>query len=161
MEYIRDCDTGEYICPFDGCEFRSGKNNQSTMFYHMKKHYNYVYPFKCKYCNFGSINNDQLQKHIENRHKDKINIAILKQKSYMKCPYDVCSFHGTKGNCIIHLNRIHFADITDDMMELTDDKYIKCTVCEYEFKTKTAFYYHAFDCMEFPDSLKILLKSFL
>jgi len=157
MEYTRDPETGDYICPFISCTFRSGKSNQSTMYYHMQKHINSIYPFKCKYCSFGCINQKQLDIHMQNRHKDIVKTIEEKHKYFLKCPFEDCTFQGTKGNCIIHINRIHFSSTCDEMLIGKST----CNVCEKEFKSKSAFYYHAFDCMEFDDKLQVILGDLL
>lgn len=140
-KYIRN-KNGEFVCP--NCAVI--KQNQNTMFYHMKKHEGKL-PYECDICSKDFIQKSSLDLHKLSKHKDD------KQNIY-KCPYDNCQFESmTKANRRIHTIRKHF---TDEVKRIDNDLY--CISCKKDFQSSTAFYYHAIDCIHVndPNKLKII-----
>lgn len=66
-----------------------------------------------------------------------------------KCPYDDCTFRvSTKGNCRVHMMRIHFSGLTSKYAERHEHGDYQCTLCKKDFTNSTHYYYHIYDCLE-------------
>lgn len=145
LKYIRN-DAGEYVCPTCGVT----KANQNTMHYHMKKHSDSL-PFSCKHCNKGFLQKQTLNMHISSKHSDDTDSDT---REVFECPFDGCTFSAmTKGNLRTHALRTHFLDDVEEILSIdTETKIISCTVCDKEFQSKGAFYYHCMNCIAIPDT---------
>jgi hypothetical protein len=142
MEYIRldNC----FQCP--KCPFTCSLENQSTMFYHMKTHENFL-PYKCKHCNERYLQKSLLDFHIAARHTSDV--------KKIQCPCTNCKFEDLrKGNVVIHFNRIHLADLIADIkMPSNEEKCVAtCKTCNESFKNMTGFLYHASNCITVPEN---------
>jgi len=130
MKYKQNED-GDYVCIHCGII----KKRQNTMMYHQRSHEN-PNLFPCLYCPKGFLNKQALNIHLQAKH--------LKEKEKIKCPFD-CEFTSlTKGNCLIHILRIHFHDEIQSIMDKHD-----CKKCEKHFDSHTSFLYHCKDCILF------------
>ena len=137
IKYFKN-ENGHFVCPTCGVI----KEKQNSMHYHMKKHLeelNYV----CKVCNKGFLQKQTLEQHVRVRHPDK-------NTTKHACPFDCDFTANSKGNCIIHMIRIHFNEKIKDIM-LKDAKTITCTNCITEFNSSGSFYYHCKDCLTFNE----------
>jgi hypothetical protein len=144
MKYTKN-ENGDFVCPDCGVV----KKNQSTMFYHMKKHeeeLNYV----CKACKKGFLQKQTLDLHMRSKHPELVKDTNTTDKKF-KCPFDNCEFSAlTKGNCVIHCLRVHFQDEINEMMAKDNEtKMIYCNECNKEFSSACAFYYHCKTCIDF------------
>lgn len=143
LTYKRDAE-GHYIC--DKCGYRTPSTHQSTMHYHMKKHTK-DFPYECLTCHCGFAQKQTLLNHMRARHPEQ-----LKEKENMfKCPIKGCTFQSiTKGNCLIHVARRHYADAVENHLETTvveSKKHHHCACCTKDFKSPSAFYYHILKCL--------------
>lgn len=150
LKYVRTED-GRFECPTCGVI----KENQNTMHYHMKKHDSSL-PFSCKYCKKGFLQKQTLDFHIRSKHADSESEKSTESETVYPCPFSSCEFEAkTKGNLRTHCMRTHFQEDADQLMlsdEVTHE--ICCVECEHGFKSKTAFYYHALDCIPLPENDK-------
>lgn len=142
-KYIKN-DNGDFVCP--SCDVV--KKKQNTMYYHMKKHEGKL-QFECDICKKEFVQRSSLEAHKISRHKH-----IQKEDMY-DCPFGDCEFESlTKSNRRIHCMRKHFKDETDVILDNTT-----CKECKVVFKSLTAFYYHASDCIKIDESRKTILDS--
>jgi len=144
-KYIKN-EQGWFVCP--NCNVV--KENQNTMYYHMKKHEGKL-PFECDICKKDFIQKTSLELHKLSKHKDRDTNKI----DTFKCCFDGCKFEAiTKANRRIHCMRKHFKNETD--MILDGDN--SCTSCKTHFSSTTAFYYHSINCVRIvsPERQKIL-----
>jgi hypothetical protein len=151
--YIKDTTNQLYVCPECGIH----KKNQNTMHYHIKKHKmvnqennEMNSTNSCKICKKNFLQKHTLDLHIRSKHPEFIksdpNLVDLK----IKCPFDNCNFTSlTKGNCIIHVLRLHFTDEIGKIMIKEDSKNIKCANCYKNFSNTCGFYYHCKECVVF------------
>jgi tRNA(Ile2) C34 agmatinyltransferase TiaS len=57
-----------------------------------------------------------------------------------------------KGNCVIHIIRVHFQEELRAITEVhPDTKTILCTACNKEFKSNSAFIYHCKHCLDLSE----------
>jgi hypothetical protein len=147
IKYTKNAD-GHFVCPH--CNIV--KKNQSTMHYHMKKHINElaavkVEQYECDHCDKVFLQKQPLLVHMNFKHPEQ-----LKEKTEFVCPFD-CDFTSpVKGNCLIHIIRIHFQDeLKKISVPLNDTKTICCTICKEEFKSNSAFIYHSKRCLDFTE----------
>lgn len=64
-----------------------------------------------------------------------------------KCPIPYCEFSSlTKGNCRIHVLRMHMKAKVQELLDRTDSLW-KCKQCEETFTNSTGFYYHVAECL--------------
>ena len=138
---------GNFVCPDCGAI----KRNQSTMFYHMKKHQEEL-THTCKECKKGFLQRQTLDLHIRSRHPELLKNSQAEDncKKY-NCPYDNCEFSSlTKGNTVIHCLRVHFQEEIYRLMNKDEEtKIISCNECQKEFGSSSAFFYHAKKCLQF------------
>ena len=164
MVYTRNED-GHFVCPTCGLV----KANQSSMYYHMKKHQE-TRNHTCTHCNKGFLQKQTLDLHMRSKHARHPTTPLLTaavasasgsasasssttesdnedEKTY-QCPFDNCEFKAlTKGNRIIHCLRIHFQkELRPTLTIYTDTKEHHCTTCNRDFSSATGFYYHCKDC---------------
>ena len=148
--YIKN-EAGLFVCPT--CHVT--KKNQSTMFYHMKRHLE-EFSHVCKICNKGFLQKNTLDLHYQSKHPEK------KAEKTFQCPCDTCEFVSlTKGNLIIHYLRVHCAEEIHEIMK-QDGKIYSCTVCKKDFKNLCGFMYHCKGpCLPCNDCVKCeALESF-
>jgi hypothetical protein len=144
-KYIKN-EQGWFVCP--NCNVV--KENQNTMYYHMKKHEGKL-PFECDICKKDFIQKTSLELHKLSKHKDRDTNKI----DTFKCCFDGCKFEAiTKANRRIHCMRKHFKNETDIIL----DEENSCKACKTKFSSTTAFYYHAISCVRIvsPERQKIL-----
>ena len=133
-KYIKN-EQGWFVCP--SCNVV--KQNQNTMYYHMKKHEGKL-PYECNICNKDFIQKTSLELHMISKHKDKNE----KKVDTFKCPVEGCDFEAlTKANRRIHCLRKHFKNEISNIL----DENNTCNTCKGCFLSNTAFYYHALDCI--------------
>ena len=147
-KYIKN-KNGEYICSSPNCKFIvKDKKNISTMYYHMEKQKGKL-PYECNVCS-----KDFMQKKSLEIHK----LTHTEQKDLYKCPFNDCPYETIqKGNRITHCMRKHF---TDEIKEIQDD--LSCKVCDKDFTSLSAFYYHAINCIEVNnDNKNKILESLI
>lgn len=131
-DYVKNAD-GHYECPYCG----EVKKKQNTMHYHLKKH-NGNLGYECNICKKEFIHKQALEVHKATHTKEV--------KKMIKC--DKCDFEAvTKANVRIHQMRIHYKKEVAAILERKEDCFGSCTVCEKEFASGTAFYYHAQECI--------------
>jgi len=138
MKYIKN-DEGNFVCPDCGAV----KRNQSTMFYHMKKHEEEL-KYTCKACKKGFFQKQTLDLHMRSKHPELLKNTEVDASKKFKCPYDNCEFTSlTKGNTVIHCLRFHFQEeINNIMLRDNESKTINCVECQKEFYSSCAFFYH-------------------
>lgn len=143
LKYIKN-DEGNFVCPDCGAV----KRNQSTMFYHMKKHEEEL-TYTCKECKKGFLQKQTLDLHIRSKHPELLKKSELDASKKFRCPYDDCEFTSlTKGNTVIHCLRVHFQDeINNMMLRDNETKTISCIECQKEFASSCAFFYHCKSCL--------------
>ena len=144
-KYIKN-EQGWFVCP--SCNVV--KQNQNTMYYHMKKHEGKL-PYECNICNKDFIQKTSLELHMLSKHKDK----NVKKIDTFKCPIEGCDFEAlTKANRRIHCLRKHYKDEITDIL----DENNTCSSCKVSFLSNTSFYYHAIGCIRTtcPDKQKML-----
>ena len=145
-KYIRNED-GEFICP--SCDII--KKNQNTMYYHMKKHEGKL-PYECDICKKDFNQKSALELHKIARHMNK------PKEEMFTCVFEDCTSESlTKSNRRIHCLRKHFKEEIDSILD--KEHSTLCTSCKIEFKSLTAFYYHAADCIKVPTQKAELLKA--
>jgi uncharacterized C2H2 Zn-finger protein len=152
MKYTKN-DNGEFVCP--QCDTTT--KNQNTMHYHMKRHMNDL-KFECKHCDKVFLQKQSLTVHMRFKHADE-----LKESTAFQCPFD-CEFTSpVKGNCLIHIIRVHFQEeLRDIMIQQPETKTVLCSGCDEEFKSNSAFIYHSKRCLHVEDTeKKLILKEFL
>lgn len=132
---------GLFVCPHEGCTYAPQRLMQ-TMFYHLKKHEDAL-PFKCSVCKKEFLHKKTLENHQISQHADK---KPAKEELF-QCPIPGCGFASlTKGNCRIHILRIHMKTTVNDYLEREGSVW-RCTGCAEEFTNSTGFYYHVADCL--------------
>jgi hypothetical protein len=142
LKYIRN-EQGHYVCPICG----TVKENQNTMHYHIKRHADSL-PHVCKICKKGFLQKQTLDLHMTARHPDVIAANDSRTTKEFVCPVDGCAFKAlAKGNCRVHILRVHFQEEVKEIMKVDDDKTIKCDICNDTFNSPGAFYYHCHDCI--------------
>ena len=130
--YIKN-EMGLFVCPT--CE--ATKKNQSTMFYHMKRHQE-EFSHVCKICDKGFLQKSTLELHYQSKHPER----TKKAENAFLCPHEDCEFSSlTKGNTIIHYVRVHCAEEMKRIMHQTGKMY-QCRACQKEFKNSCGFMYH-------------------
>ena len=146
-KYIKN-EQGWFVCP--SCNVV--KQNQNTMYYHMKKHEGKL-PFECSICKKDFIQKASLELHMLSKHKDK----NVEKVDTFQCPFEGCEFKAlTKANRRIHCLRKHFKNEITDIMEENNT----CSTCKSSFLSNTAFYYHALGCIRVNEHAKQeLIKS--
>jgi len=132
FEYQKNA-AGEFVCGI--CQ--AVKKNQNTMHYHIKSHAG-KYPFSCKICNKGFLQQQSLTVHNAALHStDNTSLA---------CP--CCDFETlTKANRIIHYVRKHCAEEVTKALHMKEGVF-QCTLCDKELKSNTAFHYHVAGCLQ-------------
>ena len=153
MKYTKNAD-GDFVCP----DCKITMKNQNSMHYHMKKHLKEL-KHECKHCNKSFLQKQSLLVHMRFKHADE-----LKEEPAFECPFE-CDFKSpVKGNCIIHIIRVHFQDELKEMMHpQADTKTIFCSGCNEEFKSNSSFIYHAKKCLDLSEESEKneALKAFL
>jgi hypothetical protein len=139
-------DEGLFVCPT--CQ--ATKKNQSTMFYHMKRHQEEI-SHVCKICDKGFLQKHTLDLHYQSKHPER---AKKEEKTFL-CPCDDCGFSSlTKGNTIIHYIRVHCAEEMKRIMR-QEGKMYHCEACKKEFKNSCGFMYHCKGgCLPCDDQVK-------
>jgi len=145
---------GEFVCP--DCTMVT--RNQNTMHYHLKKHMNEnEMKYKCKECDKSFLQKQSLLVHMRFKHSEK------EENAYV-CPFE-CEFSSpVKGNCVIHIIRVHFQDeLQQIMFPQPDTKTVLCGACNEEFKSNSAFIYHCKRCLDLSEESEKnqALKEFL
>ena len=137
IKYTKNVE-GDFVCPH--CQFTA--KNQSTMHYHMKKHSNDL-KFDCRHCDKTFLQKSSLLVHMRFKHAQE-----LREETAFACPFD-CDFTSpVKGNCVIHIIRVHFQDELKEIMHpQADTKTVMCSGCDKEFKSNSAFIYHCKHCL--------------
>ena len=76
----------------------------------------------------------------------------LEENTVFECPFD-CDFTSpAKGNCIIHMIRVHFQEeLQQIMFPQAGTKNILCGGCQKEFKSNSAFIYHCKNCLDLSE----------
>ena len=145
-KYIKN-DEDEFVCP--SCDIV--KKNQNTMYYHMKKHEGKL-QFECDICKKDFVQRSSLELHKISKHKN------TPKEEMFACVFDDCDSESlTKSNRRIHCLRKHFKEEIFAILDGTS-----CTACKIEFKSLTAFYYHAANCIKVSTSEKTeLLRAIL
>ena len=138
MKYTKNED-GEFVCPH--CQITT--KNQNTMHYHMKKHLNDM-KHECKHCDKTFLQKQSLVVHMRFKHSESADA--------FECPFE-CDFKSpVKGNCVIHIIRVHFQEELRAITEVrADTKTILCTSCNEEFKSNSAFIYHCKRCLDLSE----------
>jgi len=153
IKYTKNVD-GEFVCPH--CDITT--KNQNTMHYHMKKHMNDM-KHECKHCDKSFLQKQSLLVHMRFKHADE-----LKEANAFQCPFD-CEFTSpVKGNCVIHIIRVHFQEeLKQIMFPQADTKTVLCGGCHEEFKSNSAFIYHCKRCLDVSEDTEknLALKEFL
>lgn len=135
---------GEYVCQICG----SIKKHQSTMYYHMKAHEKYPFPYTCKICTKGFIQKQTLELHMSSRHSS--HRCKTGPKLY-SCPEKGCSFVSlSRGSCCIHYARAHCHAEVQKLIKTTPDGQLLCQKCNKVFSEKGGFYYHYPSCVQLP-----------
>lgn len=138
--YVKNSD-GLFVCPHEGCTYAPQRLMQ-TMFYHLKKHEDAL-PFKCSTCKKEFLHKKTLENHMISQHADK----TIAKGDMFNCPIPGCNFSSlTKGNCRIHILRIHMKAKVHEILDKTENGW-NCTRCNHSFTNSTGFYYHAADCL--------------
>lgn len=154
IKYTKNAD-GHFVCPH--CPDVVMKN-QNSMHYHMKNHMNDL-KHECKHCDKTFLQKQSLVVHIRFKHPE-----TLKEEKSFECPFE-CDFKcPVKGNCIIHIIRVHFQDeLKEIMVPQEETKTILCTQCEEEFKSNSAFIYHSKKCLDLSKDTEknIALREFM
>jgi ribosomal protein L37AE/L43A len=134
-------ENGLYVCPYKGCQYPPQRLMQ-TMHYHLRKHQENL-PHVCNKCKKGFLHKKTLELHMIAQHNEKKPPA----EEMYHCPIPGCSFNSlTKGNCRIHLLRIHMKTKVAEYLDRTDTMW-NCKACNQEFKNSTGFYYHVAECL--------------
>jgi hypothetical protein len=149
MNYIRNA-TGEFVCPECGVT----KARQNTMYYHMKSHATEL-PHKCAECPMQFLQKKSLELHVQAKHTPAPTLKAgppktlgeaLKRRAALPtfaCPFPDCKFTAlSKGNCRIHIFRVHYG--TESNIYLEDNA---CALCDTTFNSTTHYYYHIGPCM--------------
>lgn len=140
-KYIKN-ENGSFVCPH--CSIV--KERQNTMYYHMKKKHEGKLPYECSICKKDFIQKTSLELHMLSKHKDDKVVPKM-----FKCADPNCKFESlTKANCRIHCLRKHFKDEIYQILEENNS----CSVCKESFRSGSAFYYHAANCIKTNDSSK-------
>ena len=124
---------GEYVCPH--CE--QTRKKQNTMHYHLKSHEDRL-PYECSHCPMSFKAKYSLNVHIDTQHE---------HDTLHMCPSHGCKFKGshTKSNLLIHFVRIHCKVQANRLLDRTNNQY-RCTSCDKNMNSLTAFYYHVGQC---------------
>lgn len=148
LKYVKN-DEGNFVCPDCGAV----KRNQSTMFYHMKKHEEEL-THTCKACKKGFLQRQTLDLHIRSKHPELLKQSDTDANKKFRCPFNTCEFAAlTKGNTVIHCLRVHFQDEIDNLMiKNSDTKTISCIECQKEFNSSSAFFYHCKTCLNLGEN---------
>lgn len=134
-------ENGLFVCPFKGCQYALQRLMQ-TMHYHLRKHQENL-PHVCNKCKKGFLHKKTLELHMIAQHNKK----KPPTEELFHCPIPGCSFNSlTKGNCRIHMVRIHMKAKVAEYLDRTDTLW-KCKGCNVEFKNSTGFYYHVAECL--------------
>ena len=134
FEYTKN-EAGEYVCPHCG----ETKKKQNTMHYHLKKHTGNL-GYECNICKKEFLHKQALDVHKATHTKEK--------KQMLQCDHEGCEFQAvTKANMRIHAMRIHYKKETAAILKKNGTCF-GCESCSKEFASGTAFYYHAWDCLE-------------
>ena len=153
IKYTKNTD-GYFVCP--NCQVTM--KNQSSMHYHMKTHLIEM-NYECKHCDKSFLQKQSLVVHMRFKHPTEIKEMIA-----FECPFE-CDFKSpVKGNCVIHIIRVHFQDELKEIMHpQADTKMIFCSGCDEEFKSNSAFIYHAKKCIDLNEKSEknMALKAFL
>ena len=157
IKYVKNND-GEFVCP----ECNMTTKNQSTMHYHMKKHMKNTkdeFKYECEHCDKVFLQKQSLLVHMRFKHPDE-----LEENTVFECPFD-CDFTSpAKGNCIIHMIRVHFQEeLQQIMFPQAGTKNILCGGCQKEFKSNSAFIYHCKNCLNLSEETQknAAFKTFL
>jgi tRNA(Ile2) C34 agmatinyltransferase TiaS len=142
IKYAKNND-GLFVCP----QCHTTAKNQSTMHYHMKRHMNDL-KYDCKHCDKTFLQKQSLDVHMRFKHTKEVEKA---DEAY-ECPFD-CEFSSpVKGNCVIHIIRVHFQEELQQIMyPQADTKMILCGGCNEEFKSNSAFIYHCKRCLDLSE----------
>lgn len=130
LEYSRN-ENGDFVCEF--CGKIVPKEKQNTMHYHLKKHTGDL-PHECDKCDKKFAQKQSLDLHIMMSHTGDRNF---------ECPIKGCGFKAcTWANRRIHFLRKH---CKEEIEKIQDGH--RCRICQKEFNSSTAFYYHAGSCV--------------
>ena len=136
LEYIRNGE-GHFVCQF--CD--QIKKNQNTMHYHLKKHEGTL-GYECNQCKKQFLHKNSLELHKTAKHTND-------RKESIKCSHEDCTFTAlTKANMMIHAMRIHNRTKSLSILQKNEIGPNNCKKCKKEFSSDTAFYYHAYKCLE-------------
>lgn len=142
---------GHFVCPH--CQ--AVKKNQSTMYYHLKKHEGDL-PHACKHCDMKFLQKYLLDLHMNAKHKEKVkNDDTVKKVTKFACTCEGCDqTFLQKGNVRIHFMRMHMTDFVKTLKKPQDptkkpsDLY--CGACDKTFNNTTTFFYHTFTAHKPP-----------
>jgi hypothetical protein len=139
IKYVRN-EEGHFVCQI--CN--DVKKHQNSMHYHMKKHMEDL-DYVCKVCKKGFLQKQTLEAHVKSKHPEMDNNNFR-----YKCSFDNCkSTAQTKGNCMIHMVRIHFQVEVNEILGNNENVgTICCNKCMKTFNSGCSFYYHAKDCLD-------------
>ena len=140
FEYQKNSD-GHYVCQHCG----KTAARQNTMHYHLKTHEGKL-PYECSICKKGFLHASTLELHKKAQHEKEM-------ERMFKCPVANCCFEGTltKSNLVIHYVRKHCKEEALKCMERLESGLIRCSTCQKEMKSLTAFHYHASSCIQLED----------
>ena len=141
FSYQKNAD-GHFVCGICG----KTAARQNTMHYHLKTHEGKL-PYECSICKKGFLHASTLDLHKKAQHEKEMDRMF-------KCPVLNCSFEGTltKSNLLIHYVRKHCKGEALKCMERAEDGQIRCTTCNKETKSLTAFHYHVSSCIQLDDA---------
>lgn len=145
VQYIRTSD-GKFQCPH--CPKICAKQN--TMYYHMQTKHIQDYKFVCEHCDNGTrgfVQRSAYLQHIATAHPETVEDA--KENQYAKQSFSCCACdHSakTKAQVIVHYARTHCKEVIPAY-----SKSEACKVCEKEFASSTAYFYHSVNCYRTPD----------
>jgi uncharacterized Zn-finger protein len=100
-------------------------------------------PYECSICKKGFLHASTLDLHKKTQHEKEL------ERTY-KCPFEGCPYEGTltKANLIIHYVRKHCKEEATKCMERLPSGMIRCSTCDKETKSLTAFHYHISTCLD-------------
>ena len=112
------------------------------MHYHLKKHTGNL-NYECNICKKEFVHKQALDVHKATHHVEK------EKRKMISCDFKDCEFEAiTKANVRIHMMRKHYKEDIEQILKKRDDCFGECTSCKKDFASDTAFYYHAWNCLE-------------
>lgn len=141
IKYVKN-EAGHFQCPH--CEKTCEKQN--TMYYHIKKNHTNDYKFVCNHCEGDARNFIQKSAYLQHMAIAHPDVEIEEDNPYagkeFNCPS--CDHTAkTKANIVVHFARTHCKEWIPAFT-----KECKCTGCQKDFKSSTAYLYHAVSCIK-------------